>query len=146
MKGCLYIYFVKMWSYQRLCKGCIKGDDIFFILCCWNLNFHFSVSMFYNHYNHYYSSIWLLVGALVQPFVVLCYVYIALYIFFLTIYLSWHSNNIFLIILSLVILIDHDDFTIAVMSEKLLQYIFYCLFRKIVYLLYALVSAIHIKR
>lgn len=144
MKGCLYIYFVKMWSYQRLCKCCIKRDDIFFILCCWNMNFHFSVSMFYNHC--YSSIIWLLVGALVQPVVVyvmciLHYIYI-----FLTIYLSWHSNNIFLIILSLVILIDHDDFTIAVMSEKLLQYIFYCLFRKIVYLLYALVSAIHIKR
>lgn len=144
MKGCLYIYFVKMWSYQRLCKCCIKRDDIFFILCCWNLNFHFSVSMFYNHC--YSSIIWLLVGALVQPVVVyvmciLHYIYI-----FLTIYLSWHSNNLFLIILSLVILIDHDDFTIAVMWEILLQYIFYCLFRKIVYLLYALVSAIHIKR
>lgn len=137
--------FCKNVIQSKIKQGFCKVWWFFFILCCWNMNFHFNVSVLNNHC--YSNIIWLLVGALVQPVVVaLFYVACILDYIFLTIYFCWHSSNLFLIILSPIILIDHDDFTRAVIYIYPVYKIFYFLFRKMVYILYTLVSAMRTKK
>lgn len=140
------MYFVKyIWSNQKSLKGFVKCDD-FSILCCWKMNFHLCtcISVLYNHCHS--NIIWLVVGILAETvlvalFYVMCILNIYMYfntcstcIFLLT------FQYLFLLIWSPIVLIDHDHFTRAVLFTRavmtviLLQYIFFSLFRSIIYL------------
>lgn len=108
------------------------------------MNFHLCISVLYNHC--YSNIIGLVVGILAETvlvalFYVMCILNIYMYfntcstcIFLLT------FQYLFLLILSPIVLIDHDHFTRAVkftravMTVLLLQYIFFSLFRSIIYM------------
>lgn len=138
----MLVYF-KTWSNQKSLKGFVKCDD-FSIFCCWNMNFRLCISVLYNHCHS--NIIWLVVGILAETvlvalFYVMCILNIYMYfntcstcIFLLT------FQYLFLLIWSPIVLIDHDHFTRAVLFTRavmtviLLQYIFFSLFRSIIYL------------